>query len=376
VLSFLLIFFVLMPLSNYLQSISPDKRSQRDSRATSEYIKSQTARLVKLSKGGRTYTWGEGYNVGRESPVFGVGYESFFWHANILAKTTESYYHNFYSKLKYIHQTPHSVFFSIFASGGIVGFSLWILIIGYSVMVLIVDLAKNKRLLNIPVIISIISFHTYGIFQSMQYIPMIWLLIFLCLGYAMTVDRAVLPVRVRRVMGVLTKISVMLVVIAFFVYLGNFESRGLAEKYGMKIYSTDQKRDKFAGFHQPSQRWKYGDYRWSGKRGAVYVPGGGTIELEFYCRTPELEKEPVVVMVFHDGKLIDKISFTKKGSVRKKYELPETPGETQRLVLEVSRTWIPHEHLGNFDRRELGVGVKILKTEDGGQRSGWEKTEI
>jgi hypothetical protein len=35
-------------------------------------------------------------------------------------------------------------------------------------------------------------------------------------------------------------------------------------------------------------------------------------------------------------------------------------GEEQELILEVSRTWIPHEVLGNFDRRELGVGVKVL----------------
>jgi len=33
----------------------------------------------------------------------------------------------------------------------------------------------------------------------------------------------------------------------------------------------------------------------------------------------------------------------------------------QKLILEVSRTWVPHETLGNFDRRELGVGVKIHK---------------
>ena len=74
-----------------------------------------------------------------------------------------------------------------------------------------------------------------------------------------------------------------------------------------------------------------------------------------------MEKEPVVLTVFHDGKALDKITFTKKGSIRKKYHLPEAPGQEQRLLLNVSRTWVPHEVLGNFDRRELGVGVKIHK---------------
>jgi len=75
-------------------------------------------------------------------------------------------------------------------------------------------------------------------------------------------------------------------------------------------------------------------------------------------------EEQVVLMVFHDGKLIDNISFRKKGSVRKKYELFEIAGKEEQLLLEVSRTWIPHEHLRNFDRRKLGVGVKIVKTQD------------
>ena len=134
----------------------------------------------------------------------------------------------------------------------------------------------------------------------------------------------------------------------------------MADKYDLNIYAMDQHRDKFAGFFQYSKRWKYGDYRWSGKRGAVYVPGGGMIELELHCRTPGVEKEPAVLTVSHDGKALDKITFTKKGSIIKKYELPVTTGKTQSLTLEVSRTWNPHNTLKNFDRRKLGIGVKIV----------------
>jgi len=99
----------------------------------------------------------------------------------------------------------------MFVSGGVVGVMLWVLIMGYGLMILMVDLVRNKRLLNVPVIISIISFHIYGIFQSMQYIPMIWMLIFLSLGYAMTIDEKVLPDRVRRITGVLVKVMIFLV---------------------------------------------------------------------------------------------------------------------------------------------------------------------
>ena len=379
--SFLLIFQVLMPLSDSLREKANITGIARDTKTSTSYLKKQAATMIIPSASSRPMRWRQGFSVGRESPLFGTGYESYGRHATILSGIPSSYYAKVPGS---VAQTPHSTPFQLFVSGGIVGLCFWILIILYAVMILIVDLIKNKRLLNVPVIISIISFHVYGIFQSMQYIPMIWLLIFLSLGYAMTMDEEVLSVRVRRVMGVLTKVSVVLVLMGFFVYLSNFESKSLADKYGLKIYAMDQDRDRFGGFFQHSKRWKYGDYRWCGKRGAIYVFGGGAIELEYHCRTPRVEEEPVVLTVFHDGKLIDTILFRKEGSVRKKYELPETSGnekgqrskaggqrsevrgrgseggKEQKLLLEVSRTWIPHDVLGNFDRRELGIGVKIV----------------
>jgi hypothetical protein len=407
VISFLLIFQVLMPLSDYLGEKTRAKGIQGSSEASTAYLANRASRILKGSKGGRYYTWGEGFNVGREKPIFGMGYESFNWHGDILASIPGSYYSEFHirKEMKMVHQTPHSIFYQLFVSGGVVGFCLWMVIVGYALVVLIFDLIRNKRLLNIPVIISIISFHIYGIFQSMQYIPMVWSLIFLSLGYAMTMDEGVLPVRFRRVMGVVAKVCVVLVVIGFFVYLGNFESRGLAEKYGKRIYALDQDRDRFAGFFQPSKRWTYGEYRWFSKRGAVKlkaqrskvkgregerskVKGEGYsnrwIGLEFYCRTPGLEKEPVVLKVFFDGRVLDEIFFPEdrgqrkevggrkaegggrktEYTVRRTYDLPVTSGEEQALVLEVSRTWIPHEVLKNFDRRKLGMGVRILG-EDG-----------
>jgi hypothetical protein len=51
-------------------------------------------------------------------------------------------------------------------------------------------------------------------------------------------------------------------------------------------------------------------------------------------------------------------------TVKRKYELEGPPRDVQKLVIEVSRTWIPHEVLGNFDRREMGIGVKIVKPEN------------
>ena len=49
-------------------------------------------------------------------------------------------------------------------------------------------------------------------------------------------------------------------------------------------------------------QWAEGEGQWS------VGSGQRAVELEFYCRTPGVEKEPVALTVFHDGKLIGKIA--------------------------------------------------------------------
>ena len=228
-------------------------------------------------------------------------------------------------------------------------------------MILIVDLVKNKRLLNTPVIISIISFHIYGIFQSMQYIPMIWMLIFLSLGYAMTIEDNVLPVALKKITGILVKVSMIIVVIGLFVYLFDSGSKSLAEKYGLKIYAKDQERDKYVGFYH-REKWPTGYYRWSGRKAMAAVDGSGVIELDFQCHTPGVEKEPVILLVSLDGKRIDKVRFAGKGEVKRRYYLEKNANEeNHRLLFDVSRTWNPKRLGVSADVRELGVAMSEVR---------------
>ena len=37
--------------------------------------------------------------------------------------------------------------------------------------------------------------------------------------------------------------------------------------------------------------------------------GGRSVELEFYCQTPGLEGEPVVLKVFYGGRVLDEVVF-------------------------------------------------------------------
>jgi len=132
-ISFLLIFQVLMPLSDYLGQKTGIKGTQANSKASAAYLQGWVTGLLEGSKGGRDYPWGEGFNVGRERPIFGMGYESFNWHGDILSKIQGSYYSEFHIRegQNTTHQTPHSIFYQLFVSGGVVSLCLWMMIVGY-----------------------------------------------------------------------------------------------------------------------------------------------------------------------------------------------------------------------------------------------------
>ncbi|MDZ7696538.1 MAG: O-antigen ligase family protein [Deltaproteobacteria bacterium] len=265
VISLLLIFYVIMPLSNYVKEDAGAKGSKARPKHSTAYIERQASRIVEPS--GRLKAWTQGLDVGREQPWFGMGYEAFCWHANILSKVPDSYYVvNKDNKHNRVLDTPHNIYFQLFASGGIVGLFFWALVIGYALTILVVDLIRNKRLLNVPVIISIISFHTYGLFQSMQYIPMIWMFIFLALGYALTIDERVLPDSVRRASGWVIKGMVVLVLIGGVVYFVGRGSQDLADRYGLKVYAEDQDWHNYLGFYH-REKGPAGHFRFQEKGG-------------------------------------------------------------------------------------------------------------
>jgi len=191
---------------------------------------------------------------------------------------------------------------------------------------------------------------------------MIWMLIFLNMAYAMTLPGDVLPFRIQRIASHLTRGGLILVAISIFIYGANFESSDLANKYGLRIYAMEPDFDRFSGFFQRLSRWQYGDYKWCGKKGAVNFPGGGDVALELKCQTPDAESNPLVVTVFHRGRVLDTIVFSSEGTVTKKFSLPAV-NTSETLILDVSRTWIPHHNLKNFDRRQLGIGVRIIPAE-------------
>jgi O-antigen ligase len=326
-------------------------------------IASRTKRIFKASD--RTSVWFKGILVGWEKPLFGMGYESFRWHYMILQNISESIVAKNQSEKREL-DTPHNLFVQLFVSGGIVGLIFWFFCVAYTSVLLTADLMKNKEYFNLCVLLSLISFHIYGVFQSMQYIPVIWMLIFICFGYAMTIEEDVLPDWGRRLSGWALKVMFLFVLIGGVVYFLGRGSQDLAKKYGIEVYAADQDWHNYVGFYD---REKVNDeyFRWSGKRGLIRIAGNGLVELNFNCRTPNLEREPLTVDIHIDGELNNQIVFETPGSKKCYCWLKDPTGNEvsnkrrsqgiHQILINVSRMWNPFEIGVNSDNRDLGIMV-------------------
>lgn len=237
VLISLFLIFQVLPYLSKLKSRTPLSTVQKEAQTDSgiQVIKGQYARIIEPH--GRLNVWKDGFNVGRESPLFGMGYDSFVWQSIMLDKIPESYFKK--GNVDGLHETPHNTLLQAFVSGGLIGLSLWLIIIGYSLMILTIDLVKNRNLLNIPVIISIIVSHIHGFFQDLQYIPMIWAITIIELGYAMTVSQNILQGSHRRKWDIIAAICTVIVLISGFAYYQKSSYEFLKTTYGINTYKLE-----------------------------------------------------------------------------------------------------------------------------------------
>lgn len=297
----------------------------------------------------RKVIWEESLDIIKEKPLYGLGYESFKRQNGILKKVQKTF------------DTPHNFYLQLLVNGGVVGLVLWGMLIFATLYLLVADLIKNKTYFNIAVILSIVAFHLYGLAQSMQYIPMIWFLIFLNIGYAMTIKETVLPDWIWRKKTGVIWLLFLVVIAGVIVYANDFESKKLADKEKMKIYSLDQEQDKYLGFYS-AERWgEQGIFRWTGSAAIIKLPRAEMFKLTFVCSAPDLAGNPLILSVYDEKRQVDEISFSQQKSITREYFLPRAKDEDTKLSFHVSRTWNLRKLGVADDRRNLGVAISEVK---------------
>jgi hypothetical protein len=289
----------------------------------------------------RISLWREGYDLGLEAPLIGLGYDSFHWRAQQLAANPNSKIsvnptpeHNL--------PTPHNLYATLFATLGIVGLFLWCAMTTYTSALLALDVWRNKNLNSLPPLISILSFHVYGLFQSMNYIPLVWLILFLNFAYALKIPyRIKIPAIVQGT--VFGSVTVCL--------LGGYTFHMLEpldEKYPRGVQTGDARLGKLAepawlGFHR-LEKWPHQEKRWSNAASSILFqePGPRVLRL-----TPSAPDQKLTVeangTVYHQ-KLS---SYT---------ELPLNISERSSFVLlSVDPVTVPDPN--RKDNRTLGVAI-------------------
>ncbi len=302
----------------------------------------------------RLKVWKEGVSQGMESPWVGLGYGAYKWHQQIMLGIPQSRLSQ-HKKSQYTWDTPHNFFIQLFCDMGVVGIVLWGVLAATVVWLLWQDLQTRGHVLSLVLLASFVGFHLYGITQSMQYIPVIWFLGFLVIGYCLSLEvvsfsTATLFFR----MTVLLMVPTLIVVLV--AYARNFSSLQLARRYHLAHYSIDPHPEQFSGFYPPETKEEDGIFRWTGPRAEILPGASGLLQLVYSCTAPDLDTNPIVLDVFLNGFQLDRATFWNHHPLRRTYWIPPD-AKDGRLLLKVSRTWVPRLVGLGQDTRRLGVAV-------------------
>ncbi len=363
-----LLFFLMTVLLLFVISLSAFKVSLVHDEPGVRSPKSMTAkqiflqkRLKNLFKTGRIKNWQDTIHLIDGRFLFGRGYESFSRQAHILASIPSSGYKRNQQHLK-IQDTAHNFYLQLIVSNGLIGLAVWLLLSGYAALVLLRDYRENDSCESMVVFMCILSFHLYGLTQSMQYVPMIWFLVFLFFSYAIMREKKVGMREYRKSGRLAGALSVFICLLAVSSYALNVGQKLEADRYGVAVFAVDQDLYRYRGFY-PKELWSgKGVYRWSGRQAEIRFWKDGIIEISFKCITPGLGDNPLIFEVLLDGRIIDRHTFWEASTIKRKYWIPgEGDGMESILELRVSRTWNLRQSGMGSDTRNLGVAVSEPK---------------
>ena len=297
--------------------------------------------------------------LAKQKPLLGLGYETFNIHLRAQLELPTSGVARVVNTAvlddpsETLFDDSHNSYLQLLTGTGALGLLLWLGACGSALLLTLVALVRAPTAENAAVLLAMLLFHIYGLFQGMAYIPVIFFLLFAEAGYAMTLDPGPLPAGLLRARPWALGALGALVLVALPAQLADRGYASLKRAFGIAAYLPDEAVE-FEGFYRP-ELGPQGEFRWMGARGIVNVHKAAPFRLSFTCGHPDLEREPVVLSLRYEGEDAGSIVCRRPGTQEKRFE-PLVPGS---LRLEISRTFRP----GADDRRELGVAVSPIRWE-------------
>ncbi len=310
----------------------------------------------------RVKLWQESLVLISESPLYGLGYEGYRWHQEVMTSIPSSKFsHERQTKNNW--DTAHNFYIQLAVGNGIVGLSIWLLLITYALWRLYSNAFKNNDIRLFALFSSLVVFHLYGLTQSMQYVAAVYFMVFAVLGYTLRLNSATADsptdgsvfVKLGRYAGL---VSFFAALVGCLVYIDNYQSRKLSERYGIIRYTADRDGHFYRGFYKKEDWGKDGIYRWSGKEAEIDLFYAGVVKITFACFAPNLNISPSTVEVKLDGKLVDNYTFNRAEKITRTYSIPKKMDNLPAVLsIRVSRVWNPKKEKLNSDLRNLGIAV-------------------
>lgn len=295
-----------------------------------------------------------------QKPLLGLGYESFNMHLraqlDIPSSAVASVVNTAlaHDASEPLFDDSHNTYLQVLAGTGAVGLGLWLALAAAGLLAVARALRNDVEPEAFAVLLGLVLFHFYGLFQGMAYIPVIFFLFVALTGYAATLDPQPLPAgsRKRRLVSLLALGA--LVLVSAVGYGGDRGYASLKRRFSVTAYLPDEAAE-FEGFYRP-ETGPTGEFRWMSQRGIVNVSRATPFRLSFTCDHPDAASAPVVLSLSFEGRDAGTVVFRRPGTVERRFDL----GAPGALRLSVSRTFRPG---GEVDRRELGVSVSAIRWE-------------
>ena len=313
-------------------------------------------RLERFSETPRPMVFKSGVLVGLESPVSGMGYETYAWHyphlidspASALAKGIPPDAERF--------EATHNLFIQIFAGGGALGLLAWFLLAGRAFLLAFRRHRRRADTMSLAVLFSLATFHGFGLFQEMIYIPAVWLLFFVILAWCLRVEDSdggwAADSRERRAAWIVA----LCVLGALCINLGNAGFSSTAKRLGLAEYPPQGDQD-LQGLSGPeSVDGKM--VLWSSGASSFLLQGAGPWSFEIGLTHPDLAVNPVRVSLLAGGAVVSQTVLDASSGRKAMLTVPAgTLAPGRRVYLSVSRIYFPLVS-GVKDHRALGAWIE------------------
>lgn len=319
------------------------------------FIKTRAANIVNPNI--RMNLWNDTRYILQNNYIWGRGYESYRWQQGVLNSIPASAYSK-KKKTAVAWETTHNMYLQILVGTGVIGLAFWIMLFILAAKYLFYAWSLRRSLAGLSVFASLLLYHMYGFTQSMQYIGCIHFVACVGIGYGICCEQVHNEEcghrKFRR--GIYAILLLILLVGAIF-YRSDFQSHKEAQLYRVPRYMLQDSKNTYIGFYGV-EKWGDRYFRWTGKAAHIDLRERGVLNFSFACYSTRLNKQPITMDVYANGKLIDSYVFKKKGIIERTYRLGASYGKSPvSMKIMVSRTWSLKEEGVGRDTRSLGVAV-------------------